>query len=180
MTNTKTGFSTLIIEDSLHKFELLQNDTVAKDKLGMYIQMDIALAQFLKPKSCFHLVNTAMACKCAQSTFTAKNSIVNIEIFTLNDFDTSHLSGSDITNYFVVLESVYNPAGYIKKPITSSLLTRLNKTYGASRPVDGVGMMFYLDQKVTLNRNARFMIKTTFESGIQAEIESHSIFLKSA
>jgi hypothetical protein len=62
----------------------------------------------------------AFKCDCENpdSIFTAKDSIVNIKIFTLNDFDDTFTADSDISKYFKVHqdELFQNIDAFVKSP----------------------------------------------------------------
>lgn len=142
-----------------------QNDTDAMSlsygTYGINIGMKGELASLYQKQSCFSLINTALACDCNEDSYSANDPISSIKIYTVNDFDDTHLSGSDVTEYFVQLQKAYNPIRIEKNTVEVMLHKQLfDMGYGVHRAYG-----IYLDKNPTLNNVVAFEVKVTLESG---------------
>lgn len=89
-------------------------DTIGKSAYG--IELKLATAKITKADvHPFSLINSASAMKCVCYSFngTSKDSVVSIQIFTVNDFDPSHKAGADVTDIFYSDGKNPMPAGGI-------------------------------------------------------------------
>lgn len=174
-TVSTSFFKLEVNEDSSFSYTQQESDTMEQEKVVISIQMDLLLARQAKQR-CFHLTNSAYACSCAENTFNATDPVTDLKIVTLNDFDTGHLAGSDITEYFVHLDMAYAPARIIKKSITAETIGWLNTVHGYLEP-GSTGAMLYLNQVPTLGRNLHFKIVFTHRSGMQRELNTDALYL---
>ncbi len=108
----------------------------------------------------FSLMNTAYACKCVVQFPKPNDPIASLAIYTLNDFDDAHLSGSDVTEYFVYLFYEHNTLRYNKK----SIYEIRDFFEGISGTVP-VSIATYLDKNPTLNNTVAFEVIVTLVSG---------------
>ncbi len=142
-----------------------QNETDAMSlsfgTYGINIGMKGELASLYQKQSCFSLINTAMACDCNEDSYSANDPISSMKIYTVNDFDDTHLSGSDVTEYFVQLQKAYNPIRIEKNTVEVMLHKQLfDMGYGMHR-----AYAIYLDKNPTINNTVVFEVKVTLESG---------------
>ena len=98
--------------------------SIAKTAYGIRLQViREKTACIQKQTSLFITSAYAMSCDCPPlNQYIPKDSITSIKIYTLNDFDSSHLSNADISDYFKVynLFSFSTINNYLKK--SSSIL----------------------------------------------------------
>lgn len=174
-TVSTSFFKLEVNEDSSFSYTQQESDTMEQKKVVISIQMDLLLAKRAKAR-CFHFINSAYACSCAENTFNATDPVTDLEIFALNDFDANHRAGSNISEYFVHLEMGYNPARIIKKNITTETIRWLNTVRGYLEP-GSTSTMLYLNQAPDINRNLRFKIVLTHQSGTQRELNTDALYL---
>jgi hypothetical protein len=61
-----------------------------------------------------------MKCACYPFSGTSKDSVVSIQIFTVNDFDASHKAGSDVSSIFYSDgKNPMPPGGIYNQPLYS-------------------------------------------------------------
>lgn len=97
-------------------------DTISKAAYG--IELKLTTAKITKADvHPFSFINSASAMKCVCYSFsgTSKDSVLSIKIFTVNDFDTSHKAGSDVTAIFYSDgKNPMPPGGNYNQPLYSS------------------------------------------------------------
>lgn len=89
---------------------------ISKDNYGIQLNVNRKELTCSAPTQSFSLMSSAYACSCAPGfEFEATNTITSITVSTVNDFDATHLGGSDITSYFEVnyLSEVYSLTDFI-------------------------------------------------------------------
>lgn len=81
---------------------LTENDTIPKQAYGIRINLNAAALACATPKPAFLVSSSyAFSCKCyPANVLFAKDSMVQLQIFTLNPFDELHPAGAEITEYF--------------------------------------------------------------------------------
>lgn len=81
---------------------LTENDTIPKQAYGIRINLNATVLACATPKPAFLLGSSyAFGCRCEPANvFFAKDSLVQIQVFTLNAFDELHPAGAEITEYF--------------------------------------------------------------------------------
>ncbi len=148
--------------DSTYTINNTYRDSMQYGTYGIIFEMDKEEVVFQKNNhSCVSLFSSAYACSCIEPTFTTNDPIISVEIFTKNDFDSSHLSGSNITEYFTILEYSYIPLTITKKSI-SEIISHYYKN-SDYRLLSA--LQIYLDKNPIINNTVAFEVKVMLESG---------------
>ncbi|WP_421939695.1 DUF5034 domain-containing protein [Pedobacter sp.] len=99
---TNNGLALKNMDRSLPSPMLSSAGTIAAANYGIHIQVlnEQLTAQNRRVK--WSLMQAAYACSCEGNYFISKESISAIQIFSNNDFDSSHPKGTDLSLYFKV------------------------------------------------------------------------------
>lgn len=129
------------------------SDSIKKQKFGILIYLEakrIAAIQNTNPLN----FTSAYACKCDIDNQILIDSITEIHVKTLFDFDADHLSGTNVDAYFNHLQTTYDST-----KIHIEYLP-LNKILYDKRPQQSINL--YLLKNPTLNQNVQFelLLKT--------------------
>ena len=119
-------------------------------------------------------ITSAMATKC-RSRLTIQSPLESIEIVTINNYDSNHLAGSDVTSYFVSRKSDdtaknYSPISVLITDINSSEL--IYSTLEQTTSFD-----FFLIQSPKLDSLCSFKFIFTFQDTLLTE-QSDTLILK--
>jgi hypothetical protein len=108
--------------------------------------------------------------KCPRNdSYLFLDSVSSIIITTINDFNELHLSGKDVTNYFVYVDN----ADYkVRKNPIEYLYTTNQPSY-----YPGYYFPLYLNARPTLNPNIQFDIKVKFKNGKEQQTRTQSTYL---
>ena len=81
-------------------------NSVPKEAFGIRTKLRREKVAFLKPtKSLFIPTAFATSCDCPpEKQLYARDSIISIQLYTLNDFDTNHPSNSEVSDYFKIFQ----------------------------------------------------------------------------
>lgn len=159
--------------------QLLESDTVKSDTLSYRISFSAVLAKNTQKHLSLGFINTAYACSCPnnESVFAAKDPIVSLKIYTLNDFDNAHLALSDVTSCFSILEQKFVPNAIQPNAITDDKVKNAFKdAYGDVVPTYVYGFMVSLIQPPALNKNVSLKIVFTTQNGVEYTAESKPIY----
>lgn len=106
-TYTNNLLTVAAIDNSGEHWKLSGTSPVIKTAYG--IQLQISRKQIvrnaLKPGALFSRSAYALSCRpCDKADLSPKDTIVDIQVISFNDFDDTHLANADISAYFKVLE----------------------------------------------------------------------------
>jgi hypothetical protein len=76
---------------------------INKNAYGIWILI-LAEEKFLAMRRISFIQTTQARCNCPDDIWTPQDSIIAVHIYTENDFDDIHSAGSDISDYFSVIE----------------------------------------------------------------------------
>jgi len=116
---------------------ITQSDSIPKNAYGISVSMKTRTTAYNEKKSAptFFTPAYAMGCHCDTYIYSAKDSIAVLKIFTLNDFDSNHKAGAEVSDYFKVYNSqdysFKTIADYMQKPpkqITGGYMWELDLT----------------------------------------------------
>ncbi len=106
------------LDNTGEKPVLTQSTALPKEALGIRIDVERKRDMCINRRSWFG--TAAYACDCGYDTiYFPLENIVKASIITVNDFDTQHPAGTDITEYFYT----YDSRSY--KPATTEFSTQL-------------------------------------------------------
>jgi hypothetical protein len=146
-------------------------NSVPKEAFGIRTQLNREKTACLSPsKSLFIQTTNATSCYCPpQNQLLARDSVIAIQIFTLNDFDTHHPANSDVSEYFKVF----------KRSSFSSITDFLKKYNTILDRESELELTFdiLLMTPPSLNQNHSFKIKVTLSDGRTLEGITTSIDL---
>jgi hypothetical protein len=85
-----------------------------KNAYGIRIYLVREQVSYTKPNSSIFIQSAyAVDCFCPTNTYLARDSILSIKIFTVNDFDSQHAANSDVTDYFKIIHSYQSIENYV-------------------------------------------------------------------
>ncbi len=108
---TFDSIETVHIDNSGQNPKYINSGTILKEAYGIQIKLSLNQLAFFKPLN-FGAFNSTFAfdCECPpEIQYLAQDTISEIKIITLNDFDNNHLANSEISVYF----KVYTYSNYI-------------------------------------------------------------------
>lgn len=145
--------------DSTYTSSIFTKDSIIKGGYGLTINIDFE--RIAMSETPIHWGNYAYACKCKGDSFLSKDSINNISIKTLYDFDATHSAGTDVSDYFQYFEMEYQPRKLNKYPITR--VYQKNHTQFIYTP--NYSLSFYLNNYPELNKKIQFEISINYKNG---------------
>ena len=104
------------------------------------------------------LVNQAYACKCAGDSYQSQQSITQLRVFTVNDYDSAHPAMSDVTEHFK--SPKYSQTG---ADGLGPLYTGIPTAAYHSSP--GAAFELYLDTKPTIGAGHQFKVVVALADG---------------
>jgi hypothetical protein len=77
--------------------------SVPKEAYGIQVRLGLEKVACNQP-SRTHFISTSYAfqCDCPPPETIARDSVANLEIFTINDFNETHLANTDVSEYFKI------------------------------------------------------------------------------
>lgn len=170
----ETALNICLVSDSSYQYTPLYSDSLAKDALGIMLSLNGTVV-FTRPQTKYipSLVNTANACKCGGTIFSTADTLSSITITTLNNFDSTHTAGADVTAYFKVPDYDYSTGS--RKVIQSPIASYLQYANGGYAP--GFYTAIYLAQFPQYEGYAQFRIKATLQSGKVLEAVTQKVYL---
>jgi hypothetical protein len=106
-TSVSYSHQTLLVKnlDNSGQYAIETNSTqINKNAYGIRLTLirEKEIVAYIRKQNNSIFVQSAYAIsvRCPEYIYSAKDSIVSIKIFTLNDFDEQHLENSDISDYF--------------------------------------------------------------------------------
>ncbi|HRP90899.1 MAG TPA: DUF5034 domain-containing protein [Edaphocola sp.] len=146
-------------------------NSVPKEAFGIRVQLTRERTACLAPPQSFFIQSAyATSCKCPPpNQLFAQDSVVTIQIFTLNDFDPNHPANSDVSDYFKVFE------GSTFSTITDFIKKKKTVLYSD----DELELDFdvLLMTPPSLNQSHKFKVKITLSDGRILEEMTPSIDL---
>jgi len=170
----QSAVNSCVLSDSTFQFMALTSDSLPKEQLGIQLNLNGTIV-FSEPET-KHMpgfINTAYACSCPETMYFTADSISSIKIITLNNFDSTHVAGSDVTGYFRVPEYDYSggKAKVIQKPMEDYF------QYSYSGPGPGFYLNIYLNRFPQNEGYAKFKIRVFTVNGKVFENETEAIYL---
>jgi hypothetical protein len=129
-----------IVGDTAFSYTVVLKDSAPRMNYGLNIQFDTketVYAQFAFKG----LISSAYACKCGPDYYSPRDTLKSIRIFTLKDFDASHLAGSEISEYFKLLKQAKPSAKISKITIAEAIAELASISYSPYRT-----LQLYLDK----------------------------------
>lgn len=104
---THTGMVLLNLDNRGQNPVIASDYPIPKEAYGIRIILTTEATARQKPAFSFFIQSAyAFSCKCEAGTqYLPRDSVVNLRIFTLNDFDAEYPAGSEISDYFRILSS---------------------------------------------------------------------------
>lgn len=102
---SNTKFILFNVDNSGYGPKITTSDSVPKEAFGLRLQLEREKTAFYKPaQSVFFQSAYAFTRQCPPPQLRPRDSVTSITVFTINDFNASHLAGSDVSVYFKVFE----------------------------------------------------------------------------
>ncbi|KAA5534777.1 DUF5034 domain-containing protein [Taibaiella lutea] len=156
--------------DTSFNFTPIETDSMKYDSYGINLNF---IGTIVKAEPSFSLVNTAYACKCyIDDDYFFHDSVSSVTITTINDFDEQHLSGEDVTGYFVYVDNDYTNNKVRKNTVAYFYSNQPSHSY-----YPGYYFPLYLNARPTLNPNIQFDIKVRFKNGNEQQTRTKSVYL---
>jgi hypothetical protein len=93
------------LDNSGKRAVIATRDSVPRAAFGLRLQLNREKTAFYKPvQSAFFQSAYAFSRGCPPPQIIPRDSITSLKVLTLNDFNASHLSGSEVSVYFKVFE----------------------------------------------------------------------------
>ena len=112
----------------------INKDSFQLSMYGLEIQFNTKQTVQINPLKNF-LMNSALACKCSEEDFISRDTLKNIHIYTLQNFNSSHPTGSDLSEYFNYFEYGHQPTKLVKTSIADFIARHPFKTLNISIPL---------------------------------------------
>jgi hypothetical protein len=146
-------------------------DTVPKKAYGIRINLNAAALACAAPKPGFLLNSSyAFSCKCGPANVLfARDSMIQIQVFTQNDFDEQHLAGAELTAYF----KLFKHPNYIE--ISDWVQTKTNTKFEGMDLNSSFDLLLMTAPKV-LTQHA-FKVRISLSDGRVFEAITSSIVL---
>ena len=148
---------------------IAMSDSIPKNDYGIMVALNLSLDICKTTPHSSFFISTAVACSCPNDSYTPRQGISAINIYTVNDFDTIHNANSDITDYFSV---VYGDS-FI------SIDTYLNYYDGELYGYDDYQRLFdiLLTSSPTIGSKHRFKVILTLADGKEIIEETTEVIL---
>ncbi len=105
---TRSSLSLQNLDATLPHPYYTKDSVISSTKYGIQLRLNaIILASRPIPRS-FGFIQTAQACSCPEPLFVAKEDVLAIEIFSTNDFNSSHPKNTDLSSFFKLKLSANN------------------------------------------------------------------------
>ncbi len=88
------------LDNSGDNIIVAMSDSITEDNYGIRVAVNRSLDVCKTYDFPSIFINSATACSCPNDTWTARQEISSLKIYTINHFDTSHYAGSEVTEYF--------------------------------------------------------------------------------
>lgn len=160
--------------DSTYTVSQSSKDTLANNEYGISIQINYELISQALPTKNFDFVNSAYACDCVLGNSFSNDSLNNLRILTLNDFDNEHPAGTDITANFKILNQNYSP-----KYISYEPIDKFAGNYLYAIDYNGqTTLSLYLSNTNKVSKSVAFEVIIDGANGTQYKAKTKSTFLK--
>ena len=165
---TKKGLLLKNMDASLPQPMVSNAGIITSANYGIQIQFLIENLVSRKQQVKWGLMQSAYACSCVEDTFLPKEDILSVEIFSNNDFDSTHPKNTDLSLYFKVKRyaTTIPIADYIKS------LKDLNSLAGNAF-YDGV----FLQVAPSINKKHKFKVRVALSDGRVLEAETIEVEL---
>ena len=170
------GISTMDLTDMDNSEKEIKSagDTVTNESYAMSVkfEMEDVLLGYNEGNSSFF--SGAYASSNVENTMTYQlhDTIENIKIITIFDFDSDHSAGSDISNYFLgETQGIFDPVGESSStvPIKYELLETLPEVIDEVNNLSSIyGMHFWINLYLvnpSLNKQSRFVLQVDLLDG---------------
>lgn len=145
-------------------------DTVLKEAYG--IQIIIDRSEGICHHQSFPMFSSnayaLTKCKCEDQVYNYLDSAESITVITLNDFDASHPSNSDITEYF-------KTGSFME---VNSSLPEINQVLHNRDSIENLVLDVFLFSPPAIPGENRFKIEIAFLNGKTLEASTSNIYLK--
>jgi hypothetical protein len=161
---TISSIETFHIDNAGENPKFVSFGVIPKEAYGIQIIKSIEQVAFQSKTLSGFPSTYAISWECPpEFQYLARDSIIDIKIITLTDFDNSHLSNSDISDYF----SVFKNSGYMPTseylPISEYLL-RTSTTF--LEPIDKDILEIYLLTAPDRSGEHQFRIEIELSNGL--------------
>ena len=154
---TFDSIETVHIDNSGQNPNYISSGTIPKEAYGIQIQQTLKQIALNDYKISGFSSAYATSCDCPpEFQYSAQDSIIGLRIITLNDFNNTHSSNSDIGEYF----SIYNYGGYTS--ISDFLNNPAIVYYG---PVSNDIIEIYLMQAPEISGEHQFKVELSLSDG---------------
>ena len=154
---TFDSIETVHIDNSGQNPIYINSGTIPKEAYGIQIQQTLKQIAFNDYNISGFSSAYATSCDCPpEFQYFAQDSIIGLRIITLNDFNTTHTSNSDISEYF----SIYNYGGYTS---ISDFLNNSAIVY--YEPVSNDIIEIYLMQAPEISGEHQFTVELSLSDG---------------
>lgn len=144
--------------DTDFRYIQINKDSFQFRKYGLEIQFDTKETVKFIPQKSF-LMSSAIACKCVEHDFISRDTLQNIRIYTLQNFDSGHPIGADVSEYFSYFEYGHQPTRLIETSIAAFISRHPFESLNISVP-------FYLNHSPDVgNTTMQFEIVAAFKNG---------------
>lgn len=154
----------------------ISGDTANALEFGLELKFDIEKFAFQEQHNHFSFLPEANACDCAERLLTPKDTISNIQVVTLNDFDVLHPAGTEIDDLFFFLDKDYNPELLVYTPLTA-VSERASRYYVAENG-GRLGIVVYLKATPETPRFVKFQLVVNYTNGKSLTALSREMYLR--
>lgn len=168
---THTGMVLLNLDNRGQNPVIASDYPIPKAAYGIRIVLTTEATVWQKPAFSFFIQNAyAFSCKCEAGTqYLPRDSVINLRIYTLNDFDAQYPAGSEISDYFRILNSDHYTT-------ISDYVRQSGTTFSYKEPRE-VMLNIMLIQPPLQKGNYRFRIEIELSDGRKFDKETAMIEL---
>lgn len=154
-----------------HGYEYLNTNLITDSVYGLEIKVDYIKTTFNNIKF-YPFISNSYALTCLGDRYIPNNEIELVKIFTLNNFDESHLKESEITEYFEIPK--YDEKGRFTG-FTSFQLKNFKSDYIEKEYLDSLRIIAFTCKKPTFNNLQKFRIEATLTNDTKLICETPEV-----
>lgn len=160
------------LDNSGEYYVVSTSERITKEAFGLQIELSIKKeSNYYSPRSISFSSANAISCECVYEEYLPKDTISALSISTLNDFDSKHFAGDDVSSYFKVV----TPNGFIS---INQYLKLPELVYQNWLPEKERIILYLLQLPTFFEEKHSFKIEIVFSNGEVVSFESKPVYLE--